>query len=167
MVLYRIAILQLYWGMVPVGITKLLILLLAGVCIVHVTTGTLIRSYIGHAQAQVPGLARMSSQVSSAESSHHGLARTSLNSDVARPVTVVNETVAPVQLYWVNYEGALPARCLMTLSHYHIIRIASILSRPAVSFSLHAADSHHIHSCCWCNVGMRFARAAMALGHIS
>lgn len=57
----------------------------------------------------MPGLARMSSQVGSAESSHHGLARTSLNSDVARPVTVVNETIAPVQLYWVNYEGALPA----------------------------------------------------------
>ena len=80
---------------------------------------------MSNARAQVPGLARLSSQVGSAESSHHGLARTSLNSDVARPVTVVNETVAPVQLYWVNYEGAPPARCLFKLPY--IIRNISIL----------------------------------------
>ncbi|KAK9825387.1 hypothetical protein WJX81_007968 [Elliptochloris bilobata] len=50
-------------------------------------------------------LAQLSSQVGSVGSSQHGLARTSLNSDVARPVTVVNETLAPVQLFWVNYDG--------------------------------------------------------------
>ena len=38
------------------------------------------------------------------------LARTSLNSDVARLVTVANDTPAPVQLLWVNYEGARPPR---------------------------------------------------------
>ena len=37
---------------------------------------------------------------------HPALGRQSLNSDVARLVTVANDTPAPVQLLWVNYEGA-------------------------------------------------------------
>lgn len=76
----------------------------------------------------------MSSQVGSAESSHHGLARTSLNSDVARPVTVVNETVAPVQLYWVNYEGAPPARSLYTSTSMffgRLLRVSFCMPLPA------------------------------------
>ena len=60
----------------------------------------------------------MGAQVGAAEGSQHGLARTSLNSDVARPVTVVNETAAPVELYWVNYDGAPPG----ALSHYILNR---------------------------------------------
>ena len=54
---------------------------------------------------QVSGMSRAGS---GPPPSGPALARTSLNSDVARLVTVANDTPAPVQLLWVNYEGARP-----------------------------------------------------------
>lgn len=52
---------------------------------------------------QVLGLSRGSSPPAPPQPA---LACQSLNSDVARLVTVANDTPAPVQLLWVNYEGA-------------------------------------------------------------
>ena len=96
----------------------------------------------------------------SAESSHHGLARTSLNSDVARPVTVVNETVAPVQVYWVNYEGALPARALVL----SIRSIRHIVWRLAACFALRRADTGTSLPFLKLKRGQGFACATLLLG---